>query len=46
MKIFISLVNLGNHKLFIWKYDLNTLDMEEIIIDCIDITTFDGFISQ
>ena len=35
---------LGNHKLFIWKYDIMTLEMEEIIIDCIDITTYDGFL--
>lgn len=35
---------LGNHKLFVWKYDLATMDMEEIIIDCLDITTYDGFL--
>lgn len=35
---------LGNHKLFIWKYDINTLDMDEIIIDCLDLTTYDGFL--
>lgn len=36
---------LGNHKLFVWKYDLNTLDMEEFIFDCVDLTTLDGFVS-
>lgn len=35
---------LGNHKLFIWKYDIRSLEMEEVIIDCIDITTYDGFL--
>ena len=36
---------LGNHRLFVWKYNLITLDLEENILDCIDITTYDGFIA-
>lgn len=35
---------LGNHKLFVWTYDMATLKMTEEIIDVLDITTFDGFL--
>ena len=35
---------LGNHKLFIWSYNMMTLKLSEKIIDVLDITTFDGFI--